>query len=236
MKSHNDHTSARLSCLVVEDEPLAAGILEDYISQVPWLHFSGRCSAAIAAAEVLQEQSVDVLFLDIHLPGMKGLDFLRTLMHPPQVILTTAYHQYALESYDHSVVDYLLKPIEFDRFFKAVQKLKREENAGKGSRPFRFFNTNKKMVRVWIEDIEHVESIREYVKIVLRDQKTVVTKMALSELEKELAGFGFIRAHRSFLVSATAIEAYSATEVTIGGKDIPIGRQYRDEVLERLQG
>lgn len=236
MKSHNDHTSARLSCLVVEDEPLAAGILEDYISQIPWLHFVGRCSSAIAAAEVLQEQLVDVLFLDIHLPGMKGLDFLRTLVHPPQVILTTAYHQYALESYDHSVVDYLLKPIDFERFFKAVQKLKREEIAGKGSRPFRFFNTNKKMVRVWIAEIEHVESIREYVKIVLRDQKTVVTKMALSELEKELAGFGFIRIHRSFLVSGIAIEAYSATEVTVGGKDIPIGRQYRDEVLEKLQG
>ncbi|MDX1912339.1 MAG: response regulator, partial [Saprospiraceae bacterium] len=140
--------STLLHCLVVEDEPLAAGIMEDYIRQLPWLRFVGRCSDALGAAEALQQQPVDVLFLDIHLPGLKGLDFLRTLSAPPQVILTTAYHEYALESYEFGVVDYLLKPVEFDRFLKAVQKVKAPvQPVGIAiTRPFQFFNVNKKMV------------------------------------------------------------------------------------------
>lgn len=232
-----------LSCLIVEDEPLAAGILEDYVSQVSWLRFAGRCPDAFAAAEALREQSVEVLFLDIHLPGLKGLNFLRTLTHPPQVILTTAYHEYALESYDHGVIDYLLKPIDFERFLKAVQKLKpalpilpavasaQEGETGVTDRPFRFFNVNKKMVRVWLDEIQYVESLKEYVRLSLTNGRSIVTKMPLGDLENSLEGIGFIRAHRSFLVALRHLEAYSATELTVGGKEIPIGRQYRDTVL-----
>jgi DNA-binding LytR/AlgR family response regulator len=221
-----------LQCLVVEDEPLAAGIMEDYIRQLPWLRFAGRCSDAVAAAEALQQQPVDVLFLDIHLPGMKGLDFLRTLAAPPQVILTTAYHEYALESYEFGVIDYLLKPVEFERFLKAVQKLKIPSVApgAQQVRAFQFFNVNKKMVRVWLDEVLYAESLKEYVRIWLVGGKSIMTKMQLGDLENSLEGQGFLRIHRSFLMSIRHVEAYSATDVVLGGKEIPIGRQYRDAV------
>jgi DNA-binding LytR/AlgR family response regulator len=231
-----------LNCLIVEDEPLAATILEDYVQQVPYLRLTGRCADAMQALEALQEAPVDVLFLDIHLPGLKGLDFLRSLQYPPQVILTTAYHEYALESYDLNAVDYLLKPIDFERFVKAVQKLKRPTataTATATSRSFQFFNVNKKMVRVWLDEIQYVESLKEYVRIFLPGGKSIVTKMQLGELEKSLEGFGFLRVHRSFIVALRHIEAFTATEVTAGGKEIPVGRQYKEEVakvLENLSG
>ncbi|MBC7776120.1 MAG: response regulator transcription factor [Phycisphaerae bacterium] len=223
-----------LSCLIIEDEPLAAGILEDYVQQVSWLRFVGRCPDALAAAEALREQPVDAIFLDIHLPGLKGLDFLRTLSHPPQVILTTAYHEYAIESYELGVVDYLLKPIDFERFLKAVQKLKMRSVTATATatitRPFRFFNVNKKMVRVWLDEIQYAESLKEYVRLCLSDGKSIITKMPLGDLENSFEGMGFVRAHRSFLVAMRHVEAYSATELTVAGKEIPIGRQYRDTV------
>ena len=220
---------------------MAAGILEDYVRQIPYLRLTGRCADAMQALEALREAPVDVLFLDIHLPGLKGLDFLRSLQHPPQVILTTAYHEYALEGYDLSVVDYLLKPIDFERFVKAVQKLKSSDTFSKSvttansHRSFQFFNVNKKMVRVWLDEVLYAESLKEYVRIFLPGGKSIVTKMQLGELEKSLEGFGFLRAHRSFVVALRHIEAYTATEVTVGGKEIPIGRQYKDATLEILE-
>ena len=226
-----------LNCLLVEDEPLAATILEDYVRQVPYLRLTGRCADALQALEALREAPVDVLFLDIHLPGLRGLDFLRSLQYPPQVILTTAYHDYALESYDLGVVDYLLKPIDFERFVKAVQKLKRAPatTAATVHRPFQFFNVNKKMVRVWLDEIQHVESLKEYVRIFLPGGKSIVTKMQLGELEKSLEGLGFLRVHRSFIVAIRHIEAFTATEVTAGGREIPVGRQYKETVVKTLE-
>ncbi len=235
----------KLSCLIVEDEPLAAGILEDYVHQVPWLRFVGRCPDALAAAEALRVQAVDALFLDIHLPGLKGLDFLRSLTHPPQVILTTAYHEYAIESYDLGVVDYLLKPIDFERFLKAIQKFKvptalpavASAKAGEfntPNRPFRFFNVNKKMVRVWLDEIQYAESLKEYVRLCLPGKKNIVTKMQLGDLEKSLEGMGFVRTHRSFLVALRHVEAYTATDLVVDGVDLPIGRLYRDAVQDMI--
>lgn len=229
-----------LSCLVVEDEPLAAGILEDYLGQVSWLRFVGRCPDAMAAAEALREQPVDVLFLDINLPGLKGLDFLRSLSLPPQVILTTAYHEFAIESYELNVVDYLLKPIDFERFLKAVQKLKMASphepwsGVARVGRPFRFFNVNKKMLRVWLDEIQYAESLKEYVRLWLPGGKNIVTKMQLGDFEQSLNGLGFVRTHRSFLVALRHVEAYSASDLTVGGKELAIGRQYRESVLLAL--
>lgn len=223
----------QLSCLIVEDEPLAAGILADYVRQVPWLEFVGRCPDAWAAGEALRVQTVDLMFLDINLPGLKGLDFLRSLQQPPQVILTTAYHEFALESYEVGVVDYLLKPIDFERFLKAIQKVKLAKSPvdqASQARPFRFYNANKKMVRIWLDEILYVESQKEYLRFNLMDGKSLVTKMTLSELEQSLDGMGFVRIHRSFLVGFRHIEAYSATEITVAGQELVIGRQYRDAV------
>jgi DNA-binding LytR/AlgR family response regulator len=222
-----------LNCLIVEDEPLAAGILEDYIRLTPFLRLTGKCGDAFYALEALHEAPVDLLFLDIHLPGLKGLDLLRTLLHPPQVILTTAYHEYALESYDLGVVDYLLKPIDFERFLKAVQKVrdkKAERLPAPEVRPFQFFNVNKKMVRVWVDEILCVESLKDYLKIYLTQDRQVVTKGQINDLEARLAEFGLVRLHRSFLVGAKHIEAFTATDITIGKLNIPIGRQYKEAV------
>ena len=221
-----------MNCLIVEDEPLAATILEDYIRQVPWLHFTGRCSDAMHAYEALQQQPVEVLFLDIHLPGLKGLAFLRTLLHPPQTILTTAYEEYALDGFDLGVVDYLLKPVDFERFLKAIQKLRHPEaTADTAPRRFHFFNVNKKMVRVWLDEIVCVESLKEYVRLYLRDGRSLVTKGQIGEMETLL---GLWRVHRSFMVALAHVEAYSSTEITAGGKAIPIGRQFKEETLEKL--
>ncbi len=222
-----------MNCLIVEDEPLAATILEDYIRQVPWLHFAGRCSDALHAYEALQQQPVEVLFLDIHLPGLKGLDFLRTLPHPPQTILTTAYEEYALDGFNLGVVDYLLKPIDFDRFLKAIQKIRRPETGVQAppARAFQFFNVNKKMVRVWLDEIACVESLKEYVRLYLVNGRSLVTRGQIGDLENHLP---FLRVHRSFLVALPHVEAYTATEITAAGKMIPIGRQYKDAVLEKL--
>jgi len=226
-----------LNCLIVEDEPLAATILEDFVRQIPYLRLTGRCADALQALEALREAPVEVMFLDIHLPGLKGLDFLRSLQYPPQVILTTAYHEYALESYDLNAVDYLLKPIDFERFVKAVQKLKLPAAATTAApyRHFQFFNVNKKMVRVWLDEIQFVESLKEYVRLHLTGGKSIVTKMQLGELEKSLEGFGFLRIHRSFIVALRHIEAFSATEVTAGATEIPVGRQFKDEVMKALE-
>lgn len=223
-----------MNCLIVEDEPLAATILEDYIRQVGWLHFAGRCSDALHAAEALHQQPVEVLFLDIHLPGLKGLEFLRSLPRPPQTILTTAYEEYALDGFDMGVVDYLLKPIDFERFLKAVHKLRRPEPAGASlatARAFHFYNVNKKMVRVWLDEIVFVESLKEYVRLYLTDGRSLVTKGQIGSLETEL---GLWRVHRSFMVALAHVEAYSATEISAGGTTIPIGRQYKEQTLEKL--
>ncbi len=222
----------QLRCLVVEDEPLAAALLEDFIGQVGFLQYVGRCPDALRAADALQTQNVDALFLDIHLPGLKGLDFLRSLSHPPQIILTTAYPEYALDGYDLNVVDYLLKPIGFERFMKAVQKLKLPAESSKPSRDFHFFNVNKKMIRVWLADITAVESLKEYVRLYLADGTSLMTKHSLTGMEQMLAHYRFVRVHRSFLVAMPHVTAYSATEVNTAHLTIPIGRQYRGKLFD----
>jgi DNA-binding LytR/AlgR family response regulator len=227
-----------LNCLIVEDEPLAAQVLEEYIQFVPWMHYVGRCSNALQAAEAMQTQLVDILFLDIHLPGLKGLDFFRSLTHPPQTIVTTAYHEYAIEGFELNVTDYLLKPIPFERFFQAINKIKRPDlpgsHAHKG-RKFYFFNVNKKMVRVWLDEIVMVESLREYVRIYMSNGDSIMTKYPLSSLEIMLKEHQFVRVHRSFLVAIPHISAYSLTEINAGGHTIPVGRQYKLAVMEVLE-
>ncbi len=232
----------KLRCLVIEDEPLAAEGLEEFIRQVPTLEFVGACGDALAALDFLKNSQVDVLFLDIHLPKLKGLDFLKTLQQLPQVILTTAYHQYALEGYELNVVDYLLKPFGFPRFLAAVNKLevgiKQFPNqsliSNHPSRTFRFFNENKRQVKVFNDEILYVESLKEYVKIVQIDGKTVVTRFQLGEFEAYLNDPNLLRIHRSYLVAKDKIEAYTMTEVEVGKMTLPIGRSYQEEVVAIL--
>ncbi len=230
----------KIRCLIVEDEPIAAEILEDYIRQVPFLELVEVCTDAIYALQALQREPIGLIFLDIHLPKLKGLDFLRVLDKRPNVILTTAYHQYALEGYDLNVVDYLLKPIEFSRFLKAVQKVQPPrpavpEQKEPRERPYRFFNVNKRMEKIYLDEVLYVESLKEYVRIVTAE-KEIVTKFQIGELEKDLGMDGLLRIHRSFLIAKDKITAYTATEVEAGGKRLPIGRTYREEVARELEG
>lgn len=229
-------------CLIVEDEPLAAEVLEDYISQIPQLELVGICEDAIFATEELRKQAIDVIFLDIHLPKLKGLEFIKTLTTQPQIIITTAYHQYALEGFELSVIDYLLKPIEFSRFLQAINKLKPKKGAsGKRSvgtrkeRAFRFFNVKKKKIKVYLDEIQYIESRKDYVKIHTEGQ-CLTTKFQLGELEGILKESRLLRIHRSFLVSKAHIRAFSATEIEVADQKLPIGRSYKEQVFIALGG
>jgi DNA-binding LytR/AlgR family response regulator len=220
-------------CIIVEDEPLAAEVLQDYIAQIPYLLLEAICTDALFALDALKVKKIDLIFLDIHLPKLKGLDFLKTLDHAPHIILTTAYHQYAIEAFDHGVIDYLLKPIEFNRFLKAVEKFYNQQSVSasnvSGVSASIFFNVNKKRIKVNIDDILYIESLKEYVRIVTKE-KSLVTKFQLGQIDQFLANSNFVRIHKSFIVAKDKVDAYSATDVEIGGKVIPIGRVYKEVV------
>jgi DNA-binding LytR/AlgR family response regulator len=234
----------RINCIIVEDEPLAGKLLEEYVQQVSFLHLSGICKDALSAMKTLKEEKIDLMFLDINLPKLKGLDFLKTLKNPPAVILTTAYHEYALESYDYGVLDYLLKPIEFSRFLVAINKVvpaapepspvsKAGVTPGASSNAYLFFNVNKKKARVVLDEVLYIESIKENVKIVTLN-KTIVTKYNISQLELDLPAANFLRIHRSFIVAKNKVDFFDANDVEIRGKEIPIGRSYKDVVFKEL--
>ncbi|WP_207514533.1 LytR/AlgR family response regulator transcription factor [Longitalea luteola] len=231
----------RYNCIIVEDEPLAAEVIKDYIGQVPFLQLKGICTDALYAIDLLQKEKIDLVFLDIHLPKLKGLDFIKALKNPPQVIITSAYQEYALQGYELNVVDYLLKPIEFSRFVMAVNKLKEREagpalpvsSAAGSERAALFFNVSKKHVKIYIDEILFIESLKEYIRITTKD-KSILTKFQLGQIEEMLAQNGFLRIHRSFLVAKSKIDAFSATDVEIAGKQIPIGRSYKDTIIGSL--
>lgn len=220
-----------LNCLIVEDEPLAAEIVQSYIGQVSFLKLEGICTDAISAFELLKQKKIDVIFLDIHLPKLKGIDFLKTLKIRPKIIITSAFKQYALEGFELEITDYLLKPFSFVRFLKAVDRLNINERMITSTsteiqeRPFRFFNVNKKQIKVFLDDILCIESLKDYVKIFTKE-KYLVTKFQLGEIEKYLNDKNFLQIHRSFIVSRRAILSISSHEIDIGGKLIPIGRYY----------
>ena len=226
---------SKIKCIIVEDEPLAAKVLSDYISQVPFLQLQATCKDAILATEYLRDNSTDLIFLDIHLPKLKGMAFLKTLAHPPAVIITTAYQQYAVEGFNLNVTDYLLKPFEFERFLIAVNKVKTahgEEHKPTESvetKDFIFLNAERKKVKILFSEIVYIESQREYIKIVTT-KKEYFSKMSTHEMEELLPANGFKRVHRSFIVSVSKIESYSADTVEVNGVSIPIGRGYRDNI------
>ena len=229
---------SKIKCIVIEDEPLAAKVLTDYIAEVPFLELQRTFKDAILAAEYLREHTIDLMFLDIHLPKLKGMPFLKTLTNPPAVIVTTAYHQYAIEGYDLNVTDYLLKPFEFERFLVAVNKVRTTQEKRpvqpepKELRDYLFLNVQKKKVKILFSEILYVESQREYIKIVTTKQE-YLSKMSTHEIEDLLPAQQFKRIHRSFIVSINKIDSYTAEMVEVNGVSIPIGRGYKD-IIEEL--
>jgi len=221
----------KIKCIITEDEPLAVNVLKNYIQRVPYLELMAVFKEAFSTEKYLQKEKIDLIFLDIHLPQLKGLDFLRTLRYPPVVIITTAYHQYALEGFELSVADYLMKPISFDRFASAVNKAtklidvsatfqsEKKENSI-------FLTINRKKVRILLDDILFIESNREYVTIHTSTSK-YISKISTTELEAMLSDTNFKRIHRSFIVAVNKIETYTKENVEIKGIIIPIGKNYK---------
>jgi DNA-binding LytR/AlgR family response regulator len=229
---------SKIKCIIIEDEPLAAKVLSDYILQVPYLELQGTFKNALLAIEYLHNNFTELIFLDIHLPKLKGMAFLKTLSHPPAVIITTAYHQYAVEGFDLNVTDYLLKPFAFERFIVAVNKVKtvhgeiQKTNEGDGKKDFIFLNVQKKKMKILFSEIVYIESQREYIKIVTT-KREYISKMSTHEIEGILPSNLFKRIHRSFIVSINKIESYTAEVVEVNGMSIPIGREYRG-IVEKL--
>ena len=232
-----------LKCLIVDDEPLAIEVLESYVEKIDKLSLAGKFRNAVSAFEFLQTTDVDLIFLDIQMPKLTGIEFLKTLRSPPKVIFTTAFREYALEGFELEVSDYLLKPISFERFLRAVSKIFDESESRQNGvlqnqssieeEPFVYFKVDKRMVKIRLNDILVIESIKDYVKVKTAE-KEIVTHQQISYLEHKLPEDQFIRIHRSFIVAIDKIDAFSATEVEINKGFVPIGRNYKNDVIERL--
>lgn len=226
----------KYKCIIVEDEPLATNVLKSYIQRIPYLELKAEFREAISASQKLQQQETDIMFLDIHLPEIKGLDFLRTLTNTPAVILTTAYHQYAIDGFELSVTDYLLKPFSFDRFLLSVNKAVKQINASQAlaRRPvaaddFLFLTIDRRKVKVLLDEILYIESSREYVKI-FTSKTSYTSRIGTSELEKMLPPQRFRRIQRSFIVAIDKIDSYNKEYVEINGKKISIGASFKKEL------
>ena len=234
----------KIRCLIVDDEPLAQRVIEKYAQDISFLEVVAKCNQAVDAIEILQRETVDVIFLDINMPKLSGIDFLKTMKNMPLVIITTAYAEYALEGYELDVVDYLMKPFAFDRFVKAVHKaqnalatrtMPRELGVSTGQQPeehYIFIKSGKKTFKVNLDDLLYVEALGDYVKI-YTSEKMIVSYQSMKHLESVLPPSRYPRIHKSFLISLSKVELIEGNQVRIGGKFIPIGSNYKME-FEKL--
>jgi DNA-binding LytR/AlgR family response regulator len=229
----------KINCLIIDDEPPARDILKKYIQEVELLQLAGECSNAVETLSFLQNNTVELLFLDINMPHILGTSFLRTLKNPPKVIFTTAFRKYAVEGFDLNAVDFLLKPISFERFLQAVNKVMQLNiqamespnplNDADQSHPFLYFRSDRKMVKVLLEDILYIESLKDYIKVVTTN-KVIISKQSISSLVEMLPKDAFVRTHRSYIIAIKKIDSYDTEAIQIDKTEIPIGRLYRHEV------
>jgi len=229
-----------INVIIVDDEPLAQDVLETLISQMPQLNLVQKCNNAIEANNVLQKEVIDLMFLDIQMPQITGVDFLRSLTNPPEVIFTTAHNQYALEGFELNVIDYLMKPISMDRFMKAVNKATEKIGSGNGEggdadgEDFIFVKSDKKLVKIKYDDIIYIEGLKDYVIIRCREGR-VITLQTMKSLEAKLPNNLFKRIHRSYIVSIDKINAFVGNSVEVkekgAAKLIPVGKNYKEELL-----
>lgn len=234
----------KVRCLLIDDEPPALKVLTSYVSNINGLEIVAQCKNAIEALDVLNQKTVDVIFLDIKMPKILGTEFLKNLSHPPKVIFVTAYRDYAVEGYELDAVDYLVKPVSFERFFKAITKLNRM--MGKESvitstdyksnpEAFVYLKVDKDMKKIFLNDIAYIESWKDYVKLFLTGGKHLLIKQSISSLENLLSEHKFLRVHRSYIISLNKVSGYNTLLVQLGENEIPIGRLYKQNVMERLQ-
>ncbi len=232
-----------VKCIIIDDEPLAIRVLENHIEKIPWLKVSYTSTDPVAALEQIKNKSIDLVFLDIQMPELNGLELIQSMANTPVVIFTTAYRQFAADAYDLDGLDYLVKPIAFPRFLKAVNKYVDRYghqkdlplvNLPKSADSHSFFiKTGREMTRIEVNDILYIESLKDYVQIYLPDKKYIY-KARISNLEEELQDDQFLRIHKSYLIPIDKITAVSPTHVRLGEKEIPIGRTYKGMVFKRL--
>jgi len=234
----------KTKCIIVDDEPLAIEVVENHLSKFEDFEVVETCNNAIAAFEIIRKKNIDLIFLDIQMPKITGVDFLKSLKNPPKVIFTTAYRDYAIDAYELDVVDYLLKPISFERFLKAVNKFyevsgrditifNSHENITSCADPYTYIKADKKMYKVYLKDIIFIEALKDYAKIIC-EKKSLITKYPISAFEEKLPSDQFIRIHRSYIVSIAKIEAFNSTEIDIANRQLSIGRSYKNQVLKIL--
>lgn len=233
----------KLNCLIVDDEPLALDVLEQHVKKAGQLNLLGRCNNAIEALEIMNQNPVDLLFLDIQMPEVTGIDFVKSLTQPPVIVFTTAYQHYALEGYDLNVTDYLLKPISFDRFMKAVQRAeeiiqlkKQSEDKTSGEdedEGYFFVKSDQKLVKLRYSEISFIEALADYVKIHTHE-KRIITLQTMKKMEEKLPADKFIRVHRSYIVSIDKIKAVSGSKIEVDGQEIPIGKNYKESLFNYL--
>jgi len=236
----------KTKCLIVDDEPLARDLMRSHIEKLENFQIVAECGDAMKALHELRSQPVDLMFMDIQMPQITGIEFLKTLKNPPRVIITTAYREYAVDGFELDVVDFLLKPITFERFLKAVNKYYQtniDENSNHSQvmnnhngveDPFIYVKENKKVMKIHLNEILYVEGLSEYVQIHTRNKK-IVTKNSMTNMSEKLPDHEFMRIHKSYIVSLSKIQAYTTSTVEIPGKQLPIGRSYKNSVIEALQ-
>jgi len=232
----------KVRCLIVDDEPLAIRLIEKHVSQIDSLEVVATCNSALKAFEILNTHEIDLLFLDIKMPHLTGIDFLKTLKNPPKTIFTTAYRDYALESYELETVDYLLKPVTFERFVQAIEKFFRQTTATVAPvkketvvTDFILVKSGSKYHKVNLEDIVYIESLKDYIKIHLENETSVISKYKLGEMEQELSAYHFLRIHRSYIINTSKITAFSSNDIDVNTQEIPIGASYKEAVILYLE-
>ena len=232
----------KLNCLIIDDEPVARKGLEEYVQEIDFLHCVASCENALKAASYLNQEKIDLIYLDIHMPKLSGLEFLKTLKNPPLTIITTAYSDYALEGYTLDVIDYLVKPISFDRFLKASQKaleyfqLKaRAENNTTPPVDYFFVKCDRKFEKVFFRDVIYIEGLQNYAVIHVGERK-LVTYITLTSLENQLPKDQFLKVHKSFIISVAHVKAIEKDEIILDSVRIPISRALHDDVVRQILG
>lgn len=227
-----------INCLVVDDEPIAREGLMEYVRQVDYLHAVDQCKSAVEAAGLLQKYRIDLIFMDIQMPKLSGIEFVKALSDPPLIVFTTAYSEYALEGFELDVVDYLLKPISFARFLKAAEKAQSYLHARNKevsiTNDFFFVKCNGKIEKIIMAEVIYIEAMANYVIIHTR-QKKYITYLTFSGIEEQLPAQLFVRIHKSFLVAISAIQTIDGNEVITGAVRLPLSKNYRNEVMGRIE-
>lgn len=236
----------KIKAIIVDDEPLAIEVIESYLKAFSDIEIIGKCGDGIQAFQLLQQKKVDLMFLDIKMPKINGNDLLKSLKNPPKVIFTTAYDDYAVEGFELNALDYLLKPIPFERFLKAMDKVyehygfskqqsvQTENQNLRSHNLFLYLKVDRKTVKVDVNEILWVESQKDYIKVILND-RTLISKQKISIVEELLPEDGFLRIHRSFIIALNKVKSFSSSIVEIENKELPIGRNYKNECQRRLK-